>query len=51
MVTQENDLAGWARRAVRMRDGHSESDGRNDTEPPWPPADAPRQHSPTLQTP
>src|SRR6202521_4498377 len=33
MVTHENDIAAWARRAVRMRDGHIESDVRNDTEP------------------
>jgi ABC-type lipoprotein export system ATPase subunit/ABC-type lipoprotein release transport system permease subunit len=31
MVTHENDIAAWARRAVRMRDGHIESDVRNDT--------------------
>jgi putative ABC transport system ATP-binding protein len=30
MVTHENDIAAWARRAVRMRDGHIESDERND---------------------
>jgi putative ABC transport system ATP-binding protein len=30
MVTHENDIAAWARRAVRMRDGHIESDVRND---------------------
>ncbi len=34
MVTHENDIAAWARRMVRMRDGHVESDMRNDTEPP-----------------
>jgi putative ABC transport system ATP-binding protein len=34
MVTHENDIAAWARRAVRMRDGHVESDVRNDTQPP-----------------
>src|SRR5437763_13462416 len=34
MVTHENDIAAWARRAVRMRDGHIESDGRNDSPPP-----------------
>jgi putative ABC transport system ATP-binding protein len=28
MVTHENDIAGWARRTVRMRDGHVESDIR-----------------------
>jgi putative ABC transport system ATP-binding protein len=33
MVTHENDIAAWARRAVRMRDGHIESDVRNDTLP------------------
>src|SRR5947209_2132721 len=31
MVTHENDIAAWARRVVRMRDGHIESDVRNDT--------------------
>jgi putative ABC transport system ATP-binding protein len=30
MVTHENDIAEWARRVVRMRDGHIESDERND---------------------
>jgi putative ABC transport system ATP-binding protein len=30
MVTHENDIAAWARRVVRMRDGHVESDMRND---------------------
>src|SRR2546429_886621 len=30
MVTHENDIAAWARRAVRMRDRHIESDVRND---------------------
>jgi putative ABC transport system ATP-binding protein len=34
MVTHENDIAAWARRAVRMRDGHIESDVRNDEVPP-----------------
>jgi putative ABC transport system ATP-binding protein len=29
MVTHENDIAAWARRVVRMRDGHIESDVRN----------------------
>src|SRR5271170_2548885 len=33
MVTHENDIAAWARRAVRMRDGHIESDVRNDAAP------------------
>jgi len=37
MVTHENDIAAWARRVVRMRDGHIESDVRND-----PPRKAPR---------
>ena len=31
MVTHENDIAAWARRVVRMRDGHIESDERNET--------------------
>jgi putative ABC transport system ATP-binding protein len=34
MVTHENDIAAWARRAVRMRDGLVESDVRNDVVPP-----------------
>jgi putative ABC transport system ATP-binding protein len=29
MVTHENDIAAWARRVVRMRDGRIESDERN----------------------
>jgi putative ABC transport system ATP-binding protein len=33
MVTHENDIARWARRVVRMRDGHIESDMRNDELP------------------
>ncbi|HVK16150.1 MAG TPA: ABC transporter ATP-binding protein [Fimbriiglobus sp.] len=31
MVTHENDIAAWARRVVRLRDGMVESDVRNDT--------------------
>jgi putative ABC transport system ATP-binding protein len=31
MVTHENDIAAWARRVVRLRDGRVESDLRNDT--------------------
>ncbi|MFO0824493.1 MAG: ABC transporter ATP-binding protein [Gemmataceae bacterium] len=30
MVTHENDIAAWARRVVRLRDGRVESDVRND---------------------
>jgi putative ABC transport system ATP-binding protein len=30
MVTHENDIAAWARRVVRLRDGVVESDTRND---------------------
>jgi putative ABC transport system ATP-binding protein len=30
MVTHEADIAAWSRRAVRMRDGHIESDTRQD---------------------
>src|SRR5438309_3984441 len=30
MVTHENDIAQWAKRVVRMRDGHVGSDERND---------------------
>src|SRR5436305_11767255 len=33
MVTHENDIAAWARREVRMRDGHIETDRRNDAPP------------------
>jgi putative ABC transport system ATP-binding protein len=33
MVTHENDIAAWARRVVRMRDGLIESDVRNDAGP------------------
>ena len=29
MVTHENDIAAWAQRVIRMRDGHIESDERN----------------------
>ena len=29
MVTHENDIAEWAKRVIRMRDGHIESDVRN----------------------
>jgi putative ABC transport system ATP-binding protein len=36
MVTHENDIAAWARRVVRMRDGHVESDTRNDDGPRQP---------------
>jgi putative ABC transport system ATP-binding protein len=32
MVTHENDIAAWARRVVRLRDGRVESDTRNDTQ-------------------
>jgi len=34
MVTHENDIAAWARRVIRMRDGHIESDERNDRSSP-----------------
>src|SRR6516165_8405545 len=33
MVTHENEIAGWARRVIRLRDGHVESDLRNDIDP------------------
>jgi putative ABC transport system ATP-binding protein len=33
MVTHENDIAAWAKRVVRMRDGLIETDSRNDTRP------------------
>jgi putative ABC transport system ATP-binding protein len=31
MVTHENDIAQWARRVIRLRDGEVESDVRNET--------------------
>jgi putative ABC transport system ATP-binding protein len=34
MVTHENDIAEWARRVIRLRDGHIESDVRNKAIPP-----------------
>ena len=34
MVTHENDIAAWARRVIRLRDGRVESDVRNDAAPP-----------------
>jgi putative ABC transport system ATP-binding protein len=30
MVTHENDIAAWARRVIRLRDGRVESDERNE---------------------
>jgi putative ABC transport system ATP-binding protein len=42
MVTHENDIAAWARRAVRMRDGLIESDMRNDGRPPPHAGDVPK---------
>ena len=39
MVTHENDIAAWARRVVKMRDGHIESDLRNEPVPAAPPPD------------
>src|SRR5437870_13021582 len=33
MVTHETDIAAWARRVVRLRDGHIESDARNAPRP------------------
>ena len=42
MVTHENDIAAWARRVVRMRDGAIESDVRNDAEPDGATAPSPR---------
>jgi energy-coupling factor transporter ATP-binding protein EcfA2 len=33
MVTHENDIAAWAKRVIRMRDGHIESDERNHHRP------------------
>jgi putative ABC transport system ATP-binding protein len=35
MVTHENDIAAWARRVIRLRDGIIESDERNDDKPEW----------------
>src|SRR2546430_949021 len=34
MVTHENEIAAWARRVVRMRDGRIETDERNELHPP-----------------
>ncbi len=34
MVTHENDIAAWARRVIRLRDGYVESDVRNKPIPP-----------------
>lgn len=34
MVTHENDIAAWARRVIRLRDGHVESDVRHKPIPP-----------------
>ena len=50
MVTHENDIAAWARRVVRMRDGHVESDVRNDRPGEHGPPDGvrPSAISPTL---
>jgi putative ABC transport system ATP-binding protein len=41
MVTHENDIAAWARRVVRMRDGAVETDVRNDQGVPHASAGAP----------
>src|SRR5262245_27069589 len=38
MVTHENDIAAWARREVRLRDGHVETDRRHDAPPSAPTA-------------
>jgi putative ABC transport system ATP-binding protein len=55
MVTHENDIAAWARRVVRMRDGQVESDTRNDvvkeTLPVSPMADAADLAAAVLTTP
>jgi len=48
MVTHETDIAAWARRAVRMRDGHIESDVRQDIRPA---AGAPAQAATVPQPP
>jgi ABC-type lipoprotein export system ATPase subunit/ABC-type antimicrobial peptide transport system permease subunit len=45
MVTHENDIAAWARRVVRLRDGRIESDVRNDCGPPIANSAAPGPHS------
>jgi putative ABC transport system ATP-binding protein len=36
MVTHENDIAAWAKRVIRMRDGHLESDSANGQRPAIP---------------
>ena len=38
MVTHENDIAAWAKRVIRMRDGVIESDVRNTETRAWPAA-------------
>jgi putative ABC transport system ATP-binding protein len=48
MVTHENDIAAWARRVVRMRDGHIESDVRNDQATEEPPAEERIEEVPTV---
>ncbi len=35
MVTHETDIAAWARRVIRLRDGIIERDDRNDDKPDW----------------
>jgi putative ABC transport system ATP-binding protein len=47
-VTHENDIAAWARRVVRMRDGHIESDVRNEPVPEAPPAPGPDEALPEV---
>jgi putative ABC transport system ATP-binding protein len=50
MVTHENDIAAWARRVVRLRDGHIESDVRNDR-PPAVASEPADGHKPGLRIP
>lgn len=51
MVTHENDVAAWARRVVRRRDGRIESDVRNDTLLTLPPPNRSRSWTPHRPTP
>ncbi len=49
MVTHENDIAAWAKRVIRMRDGHIESDQPNEHRPHRNGAAAPMASEPDLR--